>query len=67
MGGEVNVESQVGKGSKFIITQQVKAIDLNVIVNDVEKMNEKEKDNYLTKIRAFDFASNFQSKFQMVE
>ena len=31
MGGEVKVESEEGKGSKFKITLQVKAIDLMVI------------------------------------
>ena len=66
MGGDVNVESQEGIGTKFIITQQIKAIDLIVLVNDVNKMTETEKIDYLQRINAFDFTSNFYTKFNTI-
>jgi signal transduction histidine kinase len=41
MGGEINVESKANKGSKFIITLQVKAIDKIVICDDAIRMTDQ--------------------------
>ena len=60
MGGRVHVTSEVGKGSKFIITQQLKVIDKVVIQKDSKFMSNHEKLKIFTDMGAFNFTSDFE-------
>ena len=63
MGGTVTVESELGVGSKFIITVQLKVTDKKVTLYKANELDNQAKIGKLRKLGAFNYTKDFNQKF----
>jgi hypothetical protein len=61
MFGTVDVQSELGKGTSFIINLQVRAIDQKIEFFKNMEMNVKEKTNFFKAKGFFNYCTNFHS------
>lgn len=67
MDGKVGLESEVGVGSKFMITIYTRVIDKQMFNSEPKSMSSEAKLKYVKKIGGFNFADNFYQKFIEVD